>query len=80
MIPTPTPFPTLEPSLFPVTVPEISLWDVADDAVQAWNMAGDATLLVQAVILLGLVVFGLWFTVKFVRSLSNEEQPDEDIG
>lgn len=59
--PTPTPFPTVEPSSVGISLPDISLWDYTDYAIQYWNMASVAMTIFQAVVLALLV---LWVIIR----------------
>lgn len=74
---TPTPWPTVNPAELPFSLPEMSIWDFADDGIQAWNTASQWTQTVQAIILIVLVVGGLFLVISFLRSFTNEEPGGE---
>lgn len=75
--PTPTPWPEVNPADLPFSIPEISLWDLADDGIQAWNTVPDWTQLAQAILLLLLVIAAVWLLISFLRSFTNEESGSE---
>lgn len=76
--PTLTPFPTIAPADNPISMPHLALWNFAPNAVQAWQMANaNALLLLQAMLVLGIVIFGIFMMVRFIRGLSNENDGEE---
>jgi hypothetical protein len=77
--PTLTPFPTVAPADNPVAMPHVALWDYAPKAVQTWHMANpNLLLLIQGVLVLGIVIFGIFMVVWFIRGLSNETPGGEE--
>lgn len=75
-IPTPTPFPTVNPADVPFSLPSVDLWDFTDDAIQAWNFAGNWTPALQAILLVLLVLFGVFTVVTFLRKMTNSDTGD----
>jgi len=77
MIPTPTPFPAVNPVDMPFDMPTINLWSIADDAVQGWNMLpSNVTSLFQAILLMVLIVAALILLMKFLKNFTNEESQE----
>lgn len=72
-LPTPTPWPDVNPANVPFSIPEISLWDLADDGIQAWNTVPEWTQLIQAIVVILLIVAVILLVVGFLRSFTNEE-------
>lgn len=74
--PTPTYLPTVDPATNPFTIPDtLNLWSMTDEAIQAWRWAGDWGTVLQGLVLIGVVIFGLTLIFTRVRKLWNEANP-----
>jgi hypothetical protein len=74
MIPlTPTPIP---PGIVPYTPPSFSLWGFTDGALQIWNTLSGIAVFMQALILVGIVAYGLVMFLHFLKQFSNQA-PEE---
>jgi hypothetical protein len=71
--PTPTPF---APVTLPYTPPAFSLWQFTDGALQVWNTLSGIAVFMQALILVGIVAYGLVMFLHFLKQFSNQA-PEE---
>lgn len=69
-MPTPTPLPPV--TTVPIALPDISLWDAADDAITIWNMFGSATAALQIAIIIMIVVLAAWLMLGWIKELSDD--------
>lgn len=67
--PTPTFIPQGTPML---DLPDVRIWDYADDAVGAWNLMRDYTPAVQYAVIGVLIIVGIITVIKLIRGLNNE--------
>jgi hypothetical protein len=71
MPPTPTPLPD---TAAPLNMPEISLWNYTDTAIQAWNSSSEVTIIFQAIILVGIIMFiAMALYQRMNHTTANEE-------
>lgn len=66
--PTPTPFPPGIPPDMPFIPPNWNLWMFTDFAIQTWHWADVATTALQAIVLLGIVLFGVFKILALIKS------------
>lgn len=66
--PTPTPIPQ-QPAP-PINIPDVSLWNYADEMIQTWNSASQVTVTFQAIILLGVIMFILMQLYRYAKIIS----------
>ena len=68
--PTPTAYPMPPPS--PLTIPDVKIWDFADDTISRWNMLGaDRTGIFQVAIIVMIVIGGFLFVKRQVSNLQS---------
>lgn len=69
--PTPTPYPPGTPQVD--VPPEFSLWAGAPQAIQSWNALGDARYVLQAILLIGLIIAGMYVLLRFAQRFSKQD-------
>lgn len=61
----------------PINMPELlNVWGMTDEAIQAWHWVGNWGTVIQALLLLGVVVFGMMMIIRYLRKLPNEKTPE----
>ena len=70
MPPTPTPLPP--PSSLPITMPDVSLWDMTDPSIQMWNSMQEVVTAFQAFLLLGVILFIVFMLYRYAKVISVE--------
>lgn len=68
--PTPTPFPTVPPESLPLQMPDISLWDMTDNSIQTWNQFNEVTVVFQAIVVLGIILFILMALFRYSKIIT----------